>query len=254
MLNTVLAAQLYTVRDFLKTPSEIENSLEKVRGIGYEAVQLSALGPIEPGALRKIADNLGLRIAATHVDYERICSDVRSVIDEHEMWSCKNVAIGSMPQSYRDRDGFARFAREASAAVAPLIDAGLTFSYHNHSFEFERIDHRTGMEILFEESDPRRMFAELDTYWVQHGGANPVTWIRKLAGRINIVHLKDMAMDGSDQKFAEVGEGNLEWEPILAACRDSGVEWYIVEQDTCPGDPFESLAKSFHNLRNMGLN
>ena len=124
MSDTVLAAQLYTVRDFLKTPQEIQSSLEKVRGIGYEAVQLSALGPIEPRALREIADELGLRIVATHVDYERICSDVRSVIDEHEIWSCKNVAIGSMPQSYRDRDGFARFARDASAAAAPLIEAG----------------------------------------------------------------------------------------------------------------------------------
>ncbi len=254
MPETVLAAQLYTVRDFLKTPQEIQSSLEKVRSIGYEAVQLSALGPIEPRALRKIADDLGLRIVATHVDYERIRSDVRSVIEEHEIWSCKNVAIGSMPESYRDKDGFARFAREASAAVVPLIEAGLTFSYHNHSFEFERIDHRTGMEILFEESDPGSIFAELDTYWVQHGGANPVTWIRKLADRICIVHLKDMSMQGFEQKFAEVGEGNLEWEPILAACRDAGVEWYIVEQDICPGDPFQSLEQSLHNLRNMGLN
>ena len=254
MSDTVLAAQLYTVRDYLKTPEDIRSSLAKVSEIGYAAVQLSALGPIEPRVLRRIADDLGLDIVATHVDYDRILTDVQSVIDDHEIWSCKNVAIGSMPQSYRDRDGFARFARDASAVVAPLIEAGLTFSSHNHSFEFERIDHRTGMEILFEESDPERIFAELDTYWIQHGGANPVTWIRKLAGRIRIVHLKDMAMRGFEQKFAEVGEGSMEWEPILGACRDAGVEWYIVEQDVCPGDPFQSLEKSLHNLRKMGLN
>ena len=254
MSDSVVAAQLYTLRDFLRTPAEIRASLEKVSSMGYEAVQLSALGPIEPAALKEITDGLGLHIIATHIDFDRICAEPQAVIEDHQIWQCKNVAVGSMPESYRDREGFARFAREASAAAAPLIEAGLTFSYHNHSFEFERIDHRTGMDILFEESDPKRFFAELDTYWIQHGGANPVTWIRKLAGRMSVVHLKDMAMSGREQRFAEVGEGNLEWEPILAACREAEIEWYIVEQDTCPGDPFDSLEKSLQNLRSMGLN
>ena len=67
------------------------------------------------------------------------------------------------------------------------------------------------------------------------------------------MHLKDMAMEGSNQLFAEVGEGNLEWDAILKACKAADIEWYIIEQDTCPGDPFDSLKRSLDNLRAMGL-
>ena len=70
---------------------------------------------------------------------------------------------------------------------------------------------------------------------------------------MHIVHLKDMAIKDGQQVFAEVGEGNLEWPEILQACREAGVEWYLVEQDTCQRDPFESLEISLRNLHRLGL-
>ena len=253
MPDSVIAAQLYTVRDHLKTPEEIRASLKKVRKIGYEAVQTSGLGPIAPEELKQIADGEGLKIIATHIDYQSICQAPQTVIDEHQMWGCRHVGIGGMPGEFRNPEGFARFAREASQAVRPLIDAGLTFNYHNHSFELEKFAGKTGLDTLFEESDPEVFSFEVDTYWIQHGGGNPVSWLRQLKDRMCIVHLKDMAMQGSQQLVAEVGEGNLEWPAILEACREAGMEWYIVEQDTCQRDPFESLSISLQNLRQMGL-
>ena len=253
MPDSAIAAQLYTLRDYTKTPRDIAATLKKVRALGYEAVQCSALGAIEPQELKNIVDGEGLKIVATHTGYERICQETRAVIDEHKLWGCRHVAIGGLPQQYRSGEGFVRFAREASQSMRPLIDAGLTFSYHNHSFELERFDGKTGLDLIYELSDPEVFSAEIDTYWIQHGGANPVSWLKKLKGRMHIVHLKDLAMDGGTQLFAEVGEGNLEWPEILAACRQAGVEWYIVEQDRCQGDPFESLGISFNNLRAMGL-
>ena len=132
---------------------------------------------------------------------------------------------------------------------------GLSYGYHNHSHEFERFGVRTVMEILYEETDPEYVFAEIDTYWVQHGGADPALWVRKCAGREPLLHLKDMRITPQrEQRYAEVGEGNLNWEAILAAAREGGVEWYLVEQDQCyDRDPFESLAISYRNLRAMGL-
>ena len=169
------------------------------------------------------------------------------------MWNCRNVGIGGLPADYRNEEGFARFAREASEAARPLIEAGLTFNYHNHSFELEKFQGRPALEILFSESDPEVFSAEIDTYWIQHGGGNPAAWLRRLKDRMQVVHLKDMAMSGSQQLFAEVGEGNLEWPEILQACREANIEWYIVEQDTCQGDPFASLGLSLNNLRQMGV-
>lgn len=253
MSASQIAAQLYTVRDFTKTPADIAQTLKKVKGLGYDAVQCSALGPIESTELKRIVDGEGLTVCATHTDYERMRSEPQSVIDEHQLLGCKYVAISSMPGSDRNAEGFARFAKEASDVAGRLAEGGLILSYHNHSFELERFDGRAGLEILYDESDPDLLKSELDTYWIQHGGGDPAAWIRKLKGRIPTIHVKDMEMRGSDQLFAEVGEGNLNWDAILDASRDAGVEWYIVEQDTCQRDPFESLGISLKNLKAMGV-
>ena len=253
-MTTQIAAQLYTVRDFTKTEAGIAESLKKVRQLGYEAVQCSALGPISPAALKNIVDGEGITICATHTDYTRMRDEPQAVIDEHQLWGCKHAAIGGIPGEYRNAEGFATFAKEASEVAARLAEGGITFSYHNHSFELERFNGRTGLAILYEESDPSYFHSELDTYWIQHGGGDPGEWIRRLKGRAAIIHFKDMAMQGSAQRFAEVGEGNLNWPAILDACAYAGVEWYIVEQDSCyERDPFESLGISLRNMQAMGL-
>ena len=253
MAASQLAAQLYTVRDFTNTPAEIATTMKKVKQLGYDAVQCSALGTIDAHELKRIVDGEGLTICATHTDYDRMRDEPQAVIDEHNLWGCKHAAIGGLPQEYRSAEGYARFAKEASEVAKRLAEGGLTFSYHNHSFELERFNGRTGLEILYEDSDPKYFNSELDTYWIQHGGGDPAAWIRKLKGRAHIVHLKDMAMDGRTQLFAEVGEGNLNWPAILDACKEAGVEWYIIEQDTCQRDPFESLGISLRNLKEMGI-
>lgn len=254
MPGSVIAAQMYTLRDFCKTPRDIARSMKKVRALGYEAVQTSGLGPIAPDELRRIVDGEGLFICATHTSYERMRDEPEAVIDEHRTLGCPYAGIGGLPEEYRNAEGFKRFAKEASQVAQRLSQDGLAFAYHNHSFELERFGDRTGLAILYEDSDPRVFKAEIDTYWVQHGGGDPVWWINKLAGRLPLLHLKDMAMRGFEQLYAEVGEGNLNWSGILHAAKQAGVAWYIVEQDVCQRDPFESLGISLRNLNAMGLN
>lgn len=254
MSSSCIAAQLYTLRSQLRTPEEIAVTLPQVAKLGYRAVQLSALGPIETLELKKILDAEGLEVCATHVSWERLLTDLDGVVEEHELLGCSYVAVGSMPAEYRNVEGYARFAREASRVGARMKERGLTFGYHNHSFEFERVGATTGMEVLLAESDAKSLAAEIDTYWVQHGGGDPAAWIRRCTGRIPAVHLKDMVIVGKEQQMAEVGEGNLNWPSILEACRDAGVRWYIVEQDqTYDRSPLESLGISLRNLKAMGL-
>jgi sugar phosphate isomerase/epimerase len=253
MPPTCLAAQLYTLRDYLKTPADIAVTLPRVAALGYRAVQLSALGPIPVRELKEILDGCGLAVCATHESFERLRDDLDTVAEEHALLGCGYVAIGGIPVSYRNAAGYPAFAREASAVARRMKERGLTFGYHNHSFELERFDGRTALEILYAESDPEVFTAEIDTYWIQHGGGDPAWWIRRVAGRAPVVHLKDMAVVGGKPVMAEVGEGNLNWPAILEACRDAGVQWYVVEQDTCQRDPFESLGISLRNLRAMGL-
>jgi sugar phosphate isomerase/epimerase len=253
MLASVIGAQLYTLRDYLKTPEDIAKSLKKVREIGYEVVQLSGLGPIDTKELKKILDGEGLTVCMNRVSFQRLQNELEQVIWENQYLRCKYVAVGSMPEEYRNQEGYAKFAKDATAAGEKLAEAGLVFGYHNHSFELEKYNGKTGLEIFYEASDPRFVVAELDTYWLAHGGSDPIVWIDKLADRIPVVHLKDMTIIDNQQVMAEVGEGNLNWPGILKACQKSRVQWYVVEQDICQRNPFESLAISFRNLKQMGL-
>jgi sugar phosphate isomerase/epimerase len=250
-----IAAQLYTVRDFLKNPQDVSESLKKIRGIGYKAVQASGIGPIDNREFKELADHEGLEICATHVGYDDLLNNIDAVIEKHRIWNCKYVGLGGLPVEYRSsREGYAAFAKQASEIGKKLNDAELKFIYHNHDFEFVKFEGRTGMDILFEETDPHFVDFELDVYWVQAGGADPIEWIRKAAGRMKVIHFKDMTVTPErKQHFAEISEGNMNFRGILQACLDIGVEWAPVEQDNCYGrDPFESLSISYNNLMNMG--
>jgi len=253
MNRQVLAAQLYTIRDHTGDAAAFAESMAKIRQIGYPAVQISGIGPIPDDQVKAILQENNLTVCITHIPFDRLQNDLDGVVAQHHLWDCRHVAVGSMPVRYRQggEDGYTAFAKDASVIGKNLHANGLTFSYHNHSFEFCRFGKRTGLEIIYEESDPRYLQAELDTYWVQHGGGDPAAWIRRLKGRMPVIHLKDMVIVDDQQAMAEVGEGNLNWQAILDACGEAGVEWYAVEQDTCRRDPFESLRISFENLIQM---
>ncbi|TDF93164.1 sugar phosphate isomerase/epimerase family protein [Paenibacillus piri] len=250
-----IAAQLYTLREFLKTPEGIAESLKKVKQIGYEAVQVSGVGPIGDQELKELADREQLTICATHIPYPDLTDRLDDVIKKHQLWGCKYVGLGGMPNEYRtSKEGYIEFAKKASEIGRKLDAAGLKFIYHNHNFEYAKFDGKTGMEILLEQSDASAFDFELDVYWVQAGGGDAVEWIKKFDGRMKVVHLKDMAVTPErEQRFAEVGEGNMNFPAILNACREIGAEWGAVEQDQSYGrDPFECLATSFNNLKKLG--
>lgn len=251
-----LAAQLYTLRDYLKTPEDIASTLKKVKEIGYNAVQVSGVGPIDSAQLKELADNEGLVICATHIGYPDLTERIDEVIAKHQLWDCKYVGLGGLPQDYRSSgEGYATFAAKATEIGTKLKAAGQTFIYHNHEFEFAKYDGKTGLDILIEQTDPDAVHFELDVFWVQAGGGDPADWIRKVNGRMKVVHLKDMIVtQDRERQFAAVGEGNMNFRRILDACNEIGVEWGAVEQDSCYGrDPFDCLASSFRYLRSLGV-
>ena len=131
----------------------------------------------------------------------------------------------------------------------------MEFSFHNHSIELVKIEGKTWLEMLYERSDPSMLKPEIDVYWIQHGGGDPIEWIRKYPGRQPLLHLKDMIMTTTkEQHYAEIGQGNMNWKGILQAAEEVGVEYVFVEQDeTYDRDPFESLDISYRFLKEMGL-
>lgn len=251
----IVGAQCYTIRAYVQTPEQIEQSFQKLQAIGYRAIQVSAFGPIEPAQLRALADTHGLSISVTHTDPDRILHDTDAVIAEHKILGCKHIGIGCMPERYRGSiDGIRAFIRDFTPAMRKIHDAGCKLHYHNHAFEYERDGDTLLFDLLAEETDPALLGFILDVYWVQFAGRTPKQQIERLRGRIDVCHFKDMSMAGNEQRMAPVMEGNLDFEGILTACEKAGVSYAMVEQDDTYGkDPFDELAKSHCNLKRAGM-
>ena len=252
-MSKIAGAQLYTIREYAQTPEAIHESLKKIKEIGYTTIQASGLGPIPAEELAAIARSLGLKIVLTHMPYARFDEDLDGLIKDHHTLGCGLAGLGALPKEFRSADGYAAFAKKFSAIADELANNGLKFSYHNHHFEFQKHGDRLGMDALIEETNPETFLFTLDTYWVQAAGADPSAWIRKLKGRIEAIHLKDMAVVDEQATMSEIMEGNLNWPAIFAACEDAGVKWYLVERDQGPTEAFESLAISYRNLKKAGF-
>lgn len=255
MLKNVVGAQLYTVREFTRDLPGIAASLKKVADIGYTAVQISGFGPADPKEVAKLCEDNGLQVASTHIGWNELLEDLDTVIETHKLWKCDHPAIGGLPGEYHTPEGLKRFLDELAPIAKKLAAEGMDFSYHNHNHELVKFGGKTWLAMLYEQAPPEMLKAEIDTYWIQAGGGDPAAWVCMCAGREPLLHLKDFAMGpGREQRFAEIGEGNLNWPAIMQAAQEGGVEWYLVEQDRCyERDPFESLAISYRNLRAMGL-
>ncbi|MDA3961648.1 MAG: sugar phosphate isomerase/epimerase [Planctomycetota bacterium] len=247
-----VALQLYTMRNHLTTEADVRSTLKRVAAIGYKAVQISGVqAPLSEAELVSICDGEGLTICSTHEGGAGICDNPQAICDRLNKLGCKHTAYPYPHQPLDTIDQVTDLAAKLDAAGKVFADNGLILSYHNHAIEFRKFGGKTALEIIFDETDPKHLEAELDLYWVQQGGGNPATWINKVAGRQTVVHMKDYGVPAGENQgaFCEVGNGNLEWDSLIPLLDKTGVQWFAVEQDQCPGDEFESVTQSFNYLK-----
>jgi sugar phosphate isomerase/epimerase len=250
MKTTQLAAQLYTCRDLLKTPKDIAITLRRIREVGYTAVQVSGMGPIAEEELTTILDGEGLVCCATHEPSTQILKEPERIVERLQKLRCRFTAY-PYPNDidFGSEASVDAMIAQLDEAGAVLAAAGLVLCYHNHNHEFRKLGEHTIFERIFAKSRAEHLQAEPDTYWVQFGGGDIVDWCERLAGRMPLIHLKDYETTPENKpNYCEVGSGNLNFRKIVPAAEKFGCEWFIVEQDVCPGDPVESLAKSFRYL------
>ena len=247
-----VAAQLYTVRDHMKSAAEIRASLKKIRRIGYEAVEVGGSGPLEAAEMRSMLEGEGLVACSSHEPSDEILAEPKRVAERLHELGIRAVAYPSPSGvDLATLSAVKGLARKLDRAGKVLREAGVTLAYHNHDIEFRHVSGRPILETIYEHTDSENLKSELDTYWVQVGGSDPVLWIERLKKRLPLLHLKDLGIDEENrQVFREIGYGNLAWEPIVRAAKRSGCKWYIVEQDACfsRGDPFRSLKMSFEYI------
>ena len=248
-----IGAQMYTLRAYTQNERDLGRALEKVARIGYRTVQLSGLGPIEPKRVKALCDANGLDIVLTHNPEKDFLNRPDELIERHRLFGCRYVGLGSLPERYRSLEYLPCFAEDFSGAALKLREAGMKLMYHNHAFEFERLqDGRTMMDHLLDMMPADLMGVTADTYWLQYAGVDVRAWLVSHADRLSCVHLKDMAIRGFDIRMAAVGRGNMDFPAILDILVNNGVtEYALVEQDDCNGEsPFECLRQSFGYLVN----
>lgn len=249
-----IGAQYYTLREHVKTIEDFEETCRKVSAIGYKIVQISGT-PLGAAEMKAVLDQYGLEVVTTHRSFEDFQRDLEEIMDYNRTLGCRLCGIGSMPGWARESgENLSRFISEVNEMAARLEKEGFFFGYHNHAFEFARVDGRFIMDRLIEETDPKAFQFIVDTYWLQVGGMDPASYIRKLGGRAIAIHFKDLKANiDNTTEMAEIGEGNLDWDGIIEACEEAGARWALVEQDICRRDPFESMKISYDYLVGKGF-
>ena len=245
MQDYQIAAQLFSCRDTLKTLEDIKATLTRLAANGFKAVQVSGMGPIAEADLVAMCADLDLTICATHEPSDQILTDIDAVIARLTALKCPYTAY-PYPRDVdlSDQAQVHDLAAKLETAAQAMKAAGLGLAYHNHAHEFIRHGGKTVLDILFD--DAPTLIGEIDTHWVQAGGANPTTRRTKLAGRMPIVHLKDFTINESiERAFAVIGEGNLEWHSIIPALEAGAVSGTSSSRITAMvKDPVDCLTRS----------
>ncbi len=245
-----LGVQLYTIRDYMKDPEFADLAFSKLARMGYTEAH-TAGNAFDAKLFYELLQKHGISIIGTHYSFDKILNAPEETVALHRLWNTTNIGIGGMPGEARtDLGALKRFIADFNRAAEQYAKEGFRLTYHNHHFEFVPIDGtKTLMDVLYEELDPATTSFVLDTCWVSAGGADVVNWIEKLAGRLDILHLKDMTLIEKgghyEPNIKEVGYGNLYWDSIMAAAERVGVKHYIVEHDwNFTGTAFDSLQMS----------
>lgn len=276
MKNFKVGLQLYSVRDAMA--QDFEGTLQKVKDMGYDYVEFAGFFEKSADEVKAILDKIGLTAISVHQGNQLYLEKGKEAIDYLAKIGVKYCAIPwyGLDKWQDDFDGTIKAFTEFSAA---LKEAGIQLCYHNHDFELiNDIDGIHLLDKLYDTLPTDIIDPEFDTCWVHYAGENPVEYIEKYAGRVEIVHLKDFvctkladgpvyhlidkngkADKGASKeetgfKFVPVGTGRQDFPAILAACEKAGTEYVIVEQDQSPDrDPLDAVKMSREYLKSLGL-
>lgn len=244
----IIGAQLYTVRDLLGSDDQIRQTLSGIKALGYGSVQLFGSLDLIRGCCQA-AREVGLEVSGILTGMDECEVEEAQLFDVCRRYGVADLGISSGCREYEETMELIRRVNE----FAPKAKAqGLTFSYHNHANEFQRTScGKTVMELFLEHFDRETVTFMPDTYWLQCGGTDVRRFLELVKNRVSILHLKDMKYTPNGQRFAEIGQGNLYWEGIFRIARDCGIQQFAVEQDSCDGDPLESLKISMNYLKTI---
>jgi len=258
----LIGLQLYTVRN--EITKDVKATIEKVASIGYNSVEVFGysngkffgLTPEEFSALLK---QNNLVTPSGHYSVNKFLIDGN--MDELNMAIADAAKMGHTfftipyltPDMRTSLDDYKKLADRLNTA-APLVQkAGMKLAYHNHDFEFKDWGNgQTGFQILSTQTKPSDVSFEMDIYWVSKAGLDPVKLMSEHKDRFKMWHVKDMA-NTTEKEFTEVGAGTINYKEIFKHKKESGMQYFFVEQDMVKIPVYESIAKSYNYVKNTIL-
>jgi len=262
MKKPIIAAQLFTLRDFTQEAKQLPATMAKVKKAGYDYAQISGIrAQVTPAELRKIMLDQGVTPIGAHIGLDLWRgANLKKTLEDCHGYGIEYAAIPWM--NFADHKDWTaadwkKLFREFDAIAKKALKEGVHLQYHNHDFEFNQLGIKGGkggktiLEMMFETTSVLQ--GEPDFGWVMRGGMDPAVWALRMKGRMDQVHLKDWSLIGGEFCFRAIGEGRINWPAVIAACKKGGTHTFIVEQDTCKAtnDPFKSLAISREYLRGI---
>ncbi|MCQ2431804.1 MAG: sugar phosphate isomerase/epimerase [Clostridia bacterium] len=271
MKHLPVAVQVYSVRD--AAAADFKGTLQAIKDMGYDGVEFAGLYGNKPEDVKALCKEIGLVPISAHVALDEMLADPEKVIGDYAAVGVKYIAVPYLQEDRRPgTPGWDKTIADIKLVAKVAKDKGIQMLYHNHDFEFVKIDGKYALDILYEVISEDLLKTELDTCWVNVGGENPAEFVRKYTGRAPVVHLKDFVMAGkkpdnmyeligikpegaaaSEEAFGfrPVGHGFQNMPAILEASVDAGAEWVVVEQDRPGPDktPMESIKMSRDYLK-----
>lgn len=266
-----VALQLYTVRDYMD--ADFVGTLAKVKEMGYDGVEFAGLYGYEPKQIKHWCDSLGLVPVSAHVPLAEMLEDVDKVIADYKAIGCEYIAVPYVTEERRPGgELFLQMVDEIREIGKKAAEAGLTLLYHNHDFEFDKLESgQCGLDYLYENVPAEYLQTELDQCWVKYAGYEPVEYLQKYSDRSPVVHLKDFYKSGEQEgdpyaliglnedekkentafEFRPVGYGIQDIPAIIAAAEAAGSKWLVVEQDqpSMGKNPLECAQASIEYLK-----
>ncbi len=265
-----IAVQIYSVRN--EASADLEGTLRAIKEMGYDGVEFAGLYGRDPKEIKALCDSIGLVPISAHVPYVDLIKNPIGVISQYVELGCKYIVVPYLSSEHRPEHANFKYVVEFIGILGKAAKAmGIQLLYHNHDFEFVKIDGKYALDVLYDSIPADLLATELDTCWVNVGGEEPCAYVRKYAGRAPVVHLKDFWGEKSDDMYELIGieskapkrPSNFEFRPlgqglqnvpaILDAARDAGAEWVIVEQDNPSRGltPIQSIKASIDYLKSI---
>lgn len=249
---SIAGIQISSLKPYLQTEDDARSTFKRLAQMGCRVVQLQWLSPaLAPAWVANQLEKAGLISVSTQDFFEQVQKDWPLVLEMNRRCASRHVCVSGIPGNVLDAAACQQFVQQAKQMIGELANEGMVLSFHPRSREYGMVDGKTAVDWVLERLP--EMMLGLDCYHAWRAGQDCAALIRRYGARVDFIHCKDYLPAHNGVRLVPVGQGCVDWQPILDACLEVQVPWVFAEQETWDGDAFQCMAESLSYLKSRGL-